>query len=173
VVDSWDIAPYLRAGNNYVKIGLCNSACSYYWISYLGIRFGDSCSGCNLNLGFGDFDLIKTKNQKDHNTSKFVNENDKVMLRRGKTFDFKMTIPSSNSLDSCMSFQAKDLQLSSIPLIDIPIVTTPLSSDKWCAQIVDGGSSGTSKRTITVRINIPVEAAVGEYQFYLAAMIGG
>jgi hypothetical protein len=48
VTDNWEIGSYLRVGLNTVQIVLCNTACSFYWISDLSIQPSPySCPACS------------------------------------------------------------------------------------------------------------------------------
>lgn len=49
VTDHWDIGAYLQSGNNTIRVQLCDTACSHYWIRYLYIEdLGDDCASCDL-----------------------------------------------------------------------------------------------------------------------------
>ncbi len=49
VTDQWEVGPYLQIGTNTIRVQLCGTACSHYWIRYLYIDdLGDDCASCNL-----------------------------------------------------------------------------------------------------------------------------
>ncbi len=50
VKDEWEIGQYLHAGTNSIRVQICDSACSLYWIRYLYIdSLGGDCAKCTLD----------------------------------------------------------------------------------------------------------------------------
>ena len=182
VVDSWDVASYLKAGVNIIGVQLCDTAWTYYWISHLSVYgVGEGCRECGAD-DLIHVDALEQENEDAHHTQMFADEASEVrnpaeaqsvtprlILRRNQTFDVLLKGPRAAMQNlQVPEFQAEDLLVpaGSPALTPIPVGSGALDPGQWGAQAIGGmelSSNGNYSRRF--RINLPVSAAFGEYAF--------
>lgn len=109
-------------------------------------------------------DLRRQDNSKAHHTEGYGARN-RLILRRGATFECGWEMAPGQEIDSYeLAVEVIDETDAQRPTNTIACVSGPLAIDQWSAQIKPPAGGGT---VAPITINIPANAAVGEYSMAL------
>lgn len=108
-------------------------------------------------------DIKRSDNMIAHHTNKF---NDNFVLRRGATFEVEVRFGQEYG-PGCheVYFEATHNFDGIEKIVDIPPYDTAPPAGEWGAEYVGAETNGDNTRSVTVKVHIPADAAIGEYEF--------
>jgi hypothetical protein len=110
-----------------------------------------------------DVDVKRDDNMSEHHTDRF---GDDFVLRRGAPFEVDVRLGREYG-PGCheVYFEAVHDFDGGETTIDIPPLEAPPAEGEWGAEFLSATTNGDDTKTVSVRIHIPADVAIGEYDF--------
>ncbi|MBU1692374.1 MAG: hypothetical protein KKC51_00250 [Verrucomicrobia bacterium] len=113
-----------------------------------------------------DLDWLAATNEAMHHTDLY--QTNALLLRRCDKFKVDVRLSAGYSSDEHkLWFEAFDTFDGSLKTSKVPAVTSDLSPGEWYAKLLTVSNSADGTRTAHIEINIPTNAAIGEYRWRL------
>ena len=129
-------------------------------------------AGYSLKIGGSplivDIDLQEKENTKDHRTTKYkeVFEAGSTVFRRSSHASVKVKMSKDyGQLCHEVYFEFRHLSGSSSTVFEVPEYETAVPPGEWGAQILSVKTNSDGTRTVDIKLTIPENALIGEYEF--------